>query len=601
MPPSFTPLRSLERGGVLEALQSAARLRRRPEDADLGGLVRLAGEGDVLARMTSAYALGRRPEAQAGHALLALLETGDPSLQEAAALALAERLPLSAARDPLTRLAREGGFGGMLAELALDDWSAAPGSTPARPARAGGLRVAQVFLQGRIDGRLSEAGAGDGGGLATLVVHLSRALGRRAEIAHAVTITRAVAGDPGSEQIDERASIERISFGPAGYLATGEMWEHRREAELALEHALRALLPLDAVHLRFADMGTLAAGRVCRRLGIPVVFTLAADPHVVIRAAEQAGTLDRDTWAAADRRDHFLLRLQLVESMLEDAEGLVVFPRPAAEAGAAELLGLDDADPVVRRLRTVPEGISLRTLDAAALATGTTPEPAGRAALRAAVAALPAHRAGLPLILSVGRLHRVKGFDRLVEAWADEPGLREQFNLAIVGGDLATPTAEEAGVLTAVREAATRHPGADDGLLLLGHRSHGDVAQIFHAARAGIPGVVGANGVYACASDKEEFGLALLEALGVGLAVVAPRTGGPGTYVQDGATGFLVDTTSVTALRDGLTGAVAVRHDELRARSAAELVRRDYSVDTMAAKLAALYLELGRTARLAAA
>ena len=58
-----------------------------------------------------------------------------------------------------------------------------------------GLRVAQVVLQGRIDAGLRAAGAGDGGGLATLVVHLSKALGRRAEIDHVVTVTRAFADE----------------------------------------------------------------------------------------------------------------------------------------------------------------------------------------------------------------------------------------------------------------------------------------------------------------------------------------------------------------------------------------------------------------------
>jgi glycosyltransferase involved in cell wall biosynthesis len=98
--------------------------------------------------------------------------------------------------------------------------------------------------------------------------------------------------------------------------------------------------------------------------------------------------------------------------------------------------------------------------------------------------------------------------------------------------------------------------------------------------------------VYACASDKEEFGLALLEALAVGLPVAAPRTGGPPTYVEDGVTGVLVETTSIEELRRGLRQAASLREDETRAARAAALVRSRFSIDVMATQLTRLYTEL---------
>ena len=119
------------------------------------------------------------------------------------------------------------------------------------------------------------------------------------------------------------------------------MWPHRAEIERELERALLQLPALDVLHLRFADVGTFAAARVCRRLGIPVCFTLAADPHVVIRAAEQAGRLSRETFGEAEVREHYLLRAHIVESMLEQAAGLVTFPRPDAAADLRDMLGIE--------------------------------------------------------------------------------------------------------------------------------------------------------------------------------------------------------------------------------------------------------------------
>ena len=38
---------------------------------------------------------------------------------------------------------------------------------------------------------------------------------------------------------------------------------------------------VDVLHLRMADVGSMAAAAVATRLGIPTVFTLAPDPHAV--------------------------------------------------------------------------------------------------------------------------------------------------------------------------------------------------------------------------------------------------------------------------------------------------------------------------------
>ena len=600
---------AIRSGGVLDALRAAGEVRRLPAArVDPRPFLNVVSHGDALARAAAGYALGRVPGAAVDWALLALLEADAATLREAAALTLSERRPWSPALPALCREAAAGGFGGMLAELALEEWSRggladAPPVARALVRPGAGLRVAQVVLQGRIDAGLRAAGAGDGGGLATLVVHLSKALGRRAEIDHVVTVTRAFADEHAEashelpcEPIDERSTIHRVAFGPQGYLATAEMWPHRREAERALERTLRRLLPLDVVHLRFADVGTFAAARVCKRLGIPVCFTLAADPHIVIRNAERSGTLSRETFAEADARDHFLFRAHLVETMLGQADGLVAFPRQEGDSDLTDLLGIDRSRGRPRRIKTVAEGVSLRTLDGAAPGTGN--EPVAWRDLRAAIGDLPPARAGLPLVVSVGRFHRVKGFHRLLEAWAGDPELFAAFNLAIVGGNIEHPTAEERGVIGAMREVGRRHPRAQDGLLLLGHRSHDAVAELLHAARSGVPGAVAANGVYACASDKEEFGLALLEALAVGLPVAAPRTGGPATYVEDGVTGVLVDTSSIRDLRRGLSETATLRNDETRAARASTLVRSRFSIDAMAAQLTRLYAELAGAERL---
>ena len=149
-----------------------------------------------------------------------------------------------------------------------------------------------------------------------------------------------------------------------------------------------------------------------------------------------------------------------------------------------------------------------------------------------------------------------------MDAWAGDSELRETYNLVIVGGDHEHPTRQEQLVLGELSVAAGRHPAAAaDGLVLVGHRPHRDVLALMAAARSGVLGIIGRSGVYACASVKEEFGLALLEAMASGLSVLGPASGGPPTYIDDGINGVLTDTGTVEGLREGLRRAESIRTD----------------------------------------
>ena len=93
--------------------------------------------------------------------------------------------------------------------------------------------------------------------------------------------------------------------------------------------------------------------------------------------------------------------------------------------------------------------------------------------------------------------------------------------------------------------------------------------------------------MYVNGALKEEFGLALLEALAAGLVVTAPSTGGPPTYVDHGDTGVLV------APGDNLSQAI---HEAFtlvdrpgRATRARTMVEERYSIGKMADQLAKLY------------
>lgn len=178
---------------------------------------------------------------------------------------------------------------------------------------------------------------------------------------------------------------------------------------------------------------------------------------------------------------------------------------------------------------------------------------------------------GLPITLSVGRLHPVKQQDLLVETWLRR-GLYRHTALVLVGGDPAHPNDDESRILTRILELASRYPDAAGRLAVLAAVSNEDV----------------------CPSRKEEFGIAVLEAMDAGLLVLGPRRGGLGHYVDHGRNGLLADTSTPTAFGDALSAFVrGAADDPVRARAVAaagrETVARRFGIHEVAGRFAAVY------------
>ncbi|MET0461174.1 MAG: glycosyltransferase [Ilumatobacteraceae bacterium] len=482
------------------------------------------------------------------------------------------------------------------ATLALMDRSTLDVRTPGRPGP--GLRVAQLFLHADLGAGRSRAGAGDNGGVATLLWLLSAELAAHDDIHEVVTIGRGPASDAldGSWSVTgagERAAS--VAYGPPGGTDMRGAWPYRVEIERGLRRVLRSCGHIDAIHLRMADVGTMAASRVARQLDIPVVFTAAPDPHGVLRSLEAGGTLGRADFGDSDALEHWWFRARMVERITAQADRIALLPRPGMRDDLHDLLGHDTED---GRSTVIPEGVHAATVRdaAAAVAAARSPRPLGAAVtgLAAALDELPASRRGLSLAVTVGRLHPSKGIDRIVQAWVGDDELRTGTNLVIVGGDVEAPTPDELDVLATIEGIlAGAAPGSSDGVVLLGHRPHDEVARLLAVAAHGVgalaDGGITGGGIYVGGARKEEFGLAIVEALAAGLPVVAPAGGGPATYVDDGLTGVLVDTMSVPALADGMRRALALSPVPGRAAAATADVLGHLTIERMAERLVALY------------
>ena len=192
------------------------------------------------------------------------------------------------------------------------------------------------------------------------------------------------------------------------------------------------------------------------------------------------------------------------------ARGVIAVSRSAADA--------QERIRPRRRTEVVHPGVDLRRFDAAAL-----PAPA---TARAQLGLAPDG----PLIGIVGRLQHWKGIHVLVEAMAHVRAAHPDARCVIVGGrhDL------EPGY-PALVERRIAALGLGDAVTLAGPQA--DVATWMQAMD-----------VVVHASDREPFGIVILEAMALGKPVVVGAGGGPREIVRDGVDGLLAPFGDVAAL-----------------------------------------------------
>ncbi len=134
----------------------------------------------------------------------------------------------------------------------------------------GGVRVAHLHL-------------GETGGLATLIPQLGDALAGQQRVAEPLTIVRA-GTDAGSTAGTHR--LDTIALEPGeGSTFTSRWPSVVAAAARGIRGAFLAGPLPDVVHLRMADPGTYAAAEVALSMKVPLVFTLAPDPHGRIAVA----------------------------------------------------------------------------------------------------------------------------------------------------------------------------------------------------------------------------------------------------------------------------------------------------------------------------
>ncbi|MGX1372864.1 D-inositol-3-phosphate glycosyltransferase [Streptomyces canus] len=459
----------------------------------------------------------------------------------------------------------------------------------------GGGREGRLVAQTMLLGGLDTPGQGLSGGMAVLLGGLGDTLAETEGIAGVITVVTAGHEDLAADGplVLERGTGHWVLKLPVDTPRSPVPAQTHRHRTALTWWAVRLLgsmpRPLDVMHVRYADDASLALADAAERLGAASMFTATPDPHRGL--AERHAGSDQGDPPAAQALRHELHRVFVADRLVERAHTVVGIP---GRGGTGELVRYF---PHLARLAggkgpsAPPEGIApyraapdehdrQRAALAALYDDGARPD------------ALDAEDRDLPLLLSVGRLHPVKQQDLLVRAWLETGGYRTS-TLVLIGGSPHTATEAETDMRRRIDTLLARFPQASRRFALLPALPNADVRRLQRALAARPQE---SPCWYVCPSAKEEFGIAILEAMEAGLPAAGPRNGGVAHYLHDEMNGILMDTSGPAGLMRGLRRLAHIGDDERRryATAGRNLVAERFSVTRMANELTAEYAALQR-------
>jgi len=403
-----------------------------------------------------------------------------------------------------------------------------------------GLKLLHLNLHGLIRSHDLELGRdSDTGGQTLYVLELVKGIAARPEVDKVELITRLiidrrVSSDYSNpvEKISNSASIIRLPFGPKRYIRKELLWPYLDDlADQIVQRLQKANSLPDWIHAHYADAGYVGS-LVCRRLGLPLVFTGHSLGREKLRRLLAAG-IDHDQ---IEQTYSISRRIDAEELALAHSNLLITSTKHEADQQYARYGRFSS-----KNVEIIPPGVDLNRFYSAQ-SNFEEEEKDLTKLFKPFLRDL-----NLPPLLAISRAVRRKNIPALIETYGRSSILQQRHNLVLILGcreDSRQLDKQQREVFQQVFELVDKYD------------LYGKVAYPKQHKREQIPSIyrwsANREGLFVNPALTEPFGLTLLEAAACGLPIVTTDDGGPRDILSRCQNGLLVDVTDLEAFRDGL-------------------------------------------------
>lgn len=441
-----------------------------------------------------------------------------------------------------------------------------------------------TVLQSMFYGDFEDSGKGNNGGLAIFLKSLGTELSKTAEIERVITLT--IADDWATDRslvtyyADKHIFITLPLYVNKS-IAT-EFLKKQHYIKRTIHRFLKRLaINPDIYHVRFLDNASKAVVTLALEQEKKVVLTLTPDPHRNMTDAK--GDFNKFTCQEFIER---LNKIIIGEELIDASDKIVGIGNQLVKKELEEYFPQISKEKIQSKIHMISEGIQTDIQLMKKEEKEITDEELNEMGL---TKEFLKH----PIILNVGRLNKLKAQDQLVKAWGNST-LPADYNLLIIGGDLENPSTEEKEMIVSFEKYLNKNSHLKEKFLHLGSLSNYQIRKLEQKIRAKQKEY---PQIYLCSSKKEEFGIAILEALSQDFLVLGPKKGGVKSYLENNVNGFLIDTSDwQTIMKDTEKVLASLKNKKDRfeqiQNAGVKTVRERFSMATIAADFSNLYLSL---------